>query len=62
MERHIIDKHRDLQDGPRLREYVRMERESAPSAASRTLQQKPRAERSARQVKEFLRIERGQTA
>jgi hypothetical protein len=61
MERHITDKPHAHDDGPRLREYLRVERESGRHPAFDALHRKPRGG-SDRKVVEYTRIERGQTA
>lgn len=61
MERHILDMPRRHDDAKRVREFVRIEREAAPSQATLSAQRQPVA-RGAGRIREFLRIARGREA
>ena len=61
MTKHITDTGHDRADGPRLREYLRLEKQGLRHGAAKALHQSPHSPRTTRQVKEYLRIERGRT-
>lgn len=62
MHRHITDKTRDREDSPRVREYLKIDRQANRSDAAKALHEQPHGERSTTQLREFLRIARGRTA
>lgn len=59
MTRHIIDQPRPADDAPRLREFLRIDRQNGLHPAPRVLHQRPLDARGATRLREFLRIERG---
>jgi len=61
MTRHITDTGHERADGPRLREFLRVEKRAQHHDATKTLHKVPRGPHSARQTEEYLRIERGRT-
>ena len=62
MSRHIIDNKRDGAPSKRTAAYVKIDREARPNPASKALHKSRPGERSGRVLKEFARIERGETA
>ncbi len=62
MERHLIDTERTRNDGSRLRAYLRVERQGMRGKLSRTLHRQPHANEESSAVKQFARIERGESA
>lgn len=61
MTKHLSDQPRS-QDGARLREYTRQERESGTHPAIETLRSRPKTRGDDnRKTSEFVRIERGET-
>lgn len=61
MTRHIVDHPHQGDPATRAREFMKIERSEKPSKATRELQQASRGARKSR-LREFARIERGQTA
>ncbi len=64
MTRHLID-NRPVSDGGRVRNYLRIERDSGDEGshtASRQLHQRPEDRLSAARAKNYYRIDRGHTA
>lgn len=60
MAKHITDTGRTREDGPRLREYVRLDKQAARTDVIKALHQSPHAPRTQRLLKEYLRIDRGE--
>ncbi len=59
MTRHIIDQPRPADDAPRLREFLRIDRQTGLQPAPRAVHQRPLDARGAARLREFLRIDRG---
>ncbi len=62
MQRHVLDKPKQLDDSIRTREFVRLAREGGRHPATRELYKRSERLRGSQKVQAFLRIERGQTA
>ena len=62
MERHIIDKPHEYDSGDRVKQFVGIARREAPAEHENPWFQQAHAPRTGKVVKEYLRIERGQTA
>ena len=62
MERHIIDKPHEYDSGDRVKQFVGIARREARAEHANPWFQQAHAPRTGKVVKEFLRIERGQSA
>lgn len=62
MERHIIDKPQEYDSGERMKRFVNIARREARAGHENPWFQKAHAPRTGKVIKEYLRIERGQTA
>ena len=62
MERHIIDKPQDYDSGDRLKQFIVIARREARAEHENPWFQRAHAPRTGKVMKEYLRIERCQTA
>lgn len=62
MQRHVLDKPKQLDDAIRTREFVRLARVDGRHPSTRELHKRAERLRGSQRLQAFLRIERGETA